>query len=98
MRPGNLQGGFNWYIGQNQGRLAVMAGTAPKPPKIAVPARVHWGRHDPILRSEWADVLPAYFEDVELSFCEGAGHFVHMEQPDEAAAVIDAFFSRLAGR
>ena len=28
-------------------RLAVMAGTAPKPPRIRQPARVLWGRHDP---------------------------------------------------
>jgi epoxide hydrolase 4 len=46
MRPGNMQGGFNWYIGQNAGRLAVMAGTAQRPPKITVPTRVLWGRHD----------------------------------------------------
>ncbi len=97
MRPGNMQGGFNWYIGQNRGRLAVMAETAPKPPKIAVPARVFWGRHDPILRSDWANVLTDYFEDVEIGFCEDAGHFVHYEQPDQAAAVIDGFFKRLQG-
>lgn len=95
MRPGNLQGGFNWYIGQNAGRLAVMAQTAPRPPKITVPTRVFWGRHDPILKAEWADVLDDSFEDVEISFCEDAGHFVHYEQPDQAAAVIDAFFSAL---
>jgi epoxide hydrolase 4 len=95
MRPGNMQGGFNWYIGQNSGRLAVMAGTAPRPPKITVPARVLWGRHDPILKAEWADVLDSYFTDVEVSFAEEAGHFVHYEQPDLAAQAIDAFFSRL---
>ena len=95
MRPGNMQGGFNWYIGQNAGRLAVMAGTAPKPPKITVPARVLWGRHDPILKAEWADVLGDYFTDVEVSFADGSGHFVHYEQPGHAAEAIDAFFSRL---
>ena len=61
MRPGVLQGGFNFYISQNAPRLAVMAGTAPKPDKIRVPARVVWGRHDPILKAEWADVLPEAF-------------------------------------
>ncbi|MEI8145113.1 MAG: alpha/beta hydrolase [Alphaproteobacteria bacterium] len=95
MRPGTMQGGFNWYIGQNAGRLAVMAETAPKPPKITRPSRVLWGRHDPILRSDWADVLDAYFTDVEVSFAEEAGHFVHYEQPDQAASAIDAFFTRI---
>jgi epoxide hydrolase 4 len=95
LRPGVLQGGFNWYLSARAGRLAVMAGTAPKPPKIAVPSRVLWGRHDPILKSVWADVLPDYFEDIEIGFAEGSGHFVHREEPDLAAAAIGDFFVRL---
>jgi pimeloyl-ACP methyl ester carboxylesterase len=98
MRPGNLQGGFNWYISQNPGRLAVMAGTAPKPPKIAAPARVLWGRHDAVLRSAWIDVVGDYFENVEAGIAEDAGHFVHYEAPDLAAAEIDRFFSRIGYR
>ena len=93
LRPGNLQGGFNWYVSANEGRLATMAGTAPKPPVIGVPARVLWGRHDPVLRSEWADVLPDYFAEVEVSFAEDSGHFVHYEEPDLAAAEIRRFFA-----
>ena len=98
LRPGNLQGGFNWYISQNGPRLAVMAGTAPKPPKIKQPARVLWGRHDPVLRSDWIDVVADYFDDVEASIAEGAGHFVHYEIPNEAAAEIDRFFTRIGHR
>ena len=95
LRPGNLQGGFNWYVSQNAGRLAVMAGTAPKPPKIRQPARVFWGRHDPVLKSGWIDVVGDYFEDVEASIAEDAGHFVHYETPDAAAAEIERFFMRI---
>ena len=98
MRPGNLQGGFNWYISQNAGRLAVMAGTAPKPPKITQPARVLWGRHDPVLKSAWIDVVPEYFENVEASIAEDAGHFVHYERPDLAATEIGRFFERIGYR
>jgi pimeloyl-ACP methyl ester carboxylesterase len=98
LRPGNLQGGFNWYISQNASRLAVMAGTAPRPPKITQPTRVFWGRHDPVLRSDWIDVVPDYFEDVEASIAEDAGHFVHYETPDPAAAEIDRFFTRIGYR
>jgi len=98
LRPGNLQGGFNWYISQNAGRLAVMAGTASKPPKIKQPTRVFWGRHDPVLRSDWIDVVPEYFEDVEASIAEDAGHFVHYETPDPAATEIDRFFTRIGYR
>jgi pimeloyl-ACP methyl ester carboxylesterase len=98
LRPGNLQGGFNWYISQNAARLAVMAGTAPKPPKIAQPARVLWGRHDPVLRSAWIDVVGEYFNNVEASIAEDAGHFVHYEVPDLAAAEIERFFRRIDHR
>lgn len=93
LRPGNMQGGFNWYIGQNSGRLAIMAGNAPKPPMITVPSRVLWGRHDPILKADWADILGDYFTDVVVSFAEDAGHFVHYECPDLAATEVDRFFS-----
>ncbi|MFZ4806257.1 MAG: alpha/beta fold hydrolase [Hyphomicrobiaceae bacterium] len=97
MRPGNLQGGFNWYIGARDGRLAIMSGTAPKPPMITVPTRVLWGRHDPILKSAWADVLDQYFTDLEVGFAEGSGHFVHYEEPDLAATEIDRFFGTRLG-
>jgi len=93
LRPGNLQGGFNWYVSANAARIAMMAGTAPKPPVITVPTRVLWGRHDPVLRSEWADVLPDYFSEVEVGFAEGSGHFVHYEEPDLATAAIRDFFT-----
>ena len=73
-----------------------MSGEAAKPAMITVPSRVLWGRHDPILKSEWACVLSEYFTDVEVSIAEHAGHFVHYEAPDLAATEIDRFFSRLA--
>lgn len=75
-----------------------MAGTAPKPPKINQPARVLWGRHDPVLKSAWIDVVPAYFENVEAGIAEDAGHFVHYEVPDLAAAEIGRFFERIGWR
>jgi pimeloyl-ACP methyl ester carboxylesterase len=93
MRPGNLQGGFNFYISQNAPRLAVMAGTADRPPKIKAPTRVVWGRHDPILKAEWVDVLPDAFEDLSVDIAEDCGHFVHYENPDRAAQEIEAFFA-----
>ena len=98
LRPGNLQGGFNWYVSQNAGRIATMAGTAPKPPKIMQPARVFWGRHDPVLRSAWIEFVPEYFENVEAGIAEDAGHFVHYEIPDAAAAEIDRFYRRIGYR
>ena len=97
LRPGVLQGGFNWYISQNPGRLAVMAGTAPKPVKITAPTRVLWGRHDPVLKADWADALPDHFADITVDFAETCGHFVHYEDPDLAAAEIGRFFAAPSG-
>ena len=95
MKPGNLQGGFNWYIGGRRARLALMRGEAPDQPPIATPTRVLWGARDPILKAEWTDRLPEFFTDLEASVAEEAGHFVQMEQPELAAAAIRAFFDRI---
>lgn len=96
MRPGNLQGGFNFYISQNAPRLAVMAGAAPRPEIIKAPTRVVWGRHDPILKADWVDALPDAFEDLSVDIAEHCGHFVHYEDPDLAAEEIARFFSGLS--
>lgn len=92
MKPGNLRGGFDWYRSQNAARIAAIDGHPTPSVKIHQPARVHWGRHDPILKSEWAAFVPDHFDQAEVSFCESAGHFVHVEAPDDAAEVFAAFF------
>jgi len=96
MRPGNLQGGFNWYGSNHAGRMAIIKGTAPLPPPITLPTRVYWGRHDPVLKVEWMDRLPEFFIDLEAGIAEDAGHFVHYETPDQAAVEVAKFFGRIA--
>lgn len=95
MKPGNLQGGFNWYISANRARLAAITGTALPLPPITTPTRVLWGGLDPVLKAEWADRLPEFFSDIEVSVAPDAGHFVQMEQPELAARAITAFFTRI---
>lgn len=95
MQPGNLQGGFNWYIAAAPGRLAVQEERAPPSPRITVPTRVMWGDHDPLFPYAWTDRLGETFERLELSPFEGAGHFPHKEEPDRAAEAIAAFFGSL---
>jgi pimeloyl-ACP methyl ester carboxylesterase len=97
MKPGNLQGGFNWYISAHQARLAVMRGEVPRPPRapIALPTRVLWGESDPILKSAWADRLGEFFSNVRVTTVPEAGHFVHYEKPDLACREIRAFFTSL---
>jgi pimeloyl-ACP methyl ester carboxylesterase len=98
MKPGNLQGGFNWYVSSAAARRAVIEERLPAPAKIAVPACVRWGEHDPILPVRWADRLGEFFSDLDFAPMAGVGHFPHREDPDGAASAIAGFFERLGGR
>lgn len=99
MLPGNIQGGFDWYIGFNDIRLRVMtemaAGTAPAPARLDIPTRVLWGASDPVLKSEWSDRLPEFFNEIDVTVVPEAGHFVPYERPDVANAEITRFFERI---
>ena len=95
MRPGNLRGGFDWYIGVGEARMKMMREGAPDLPKIETPAYFLWGESDPILKARWADRLGDYFSDFEFEPAPGAGHFVHYERPDLANDRITRFFSEL---
>lgn len=95
MKPGNLQGGFNWYRSIHRARMATIEGSAPTPAPIAVPTRVLWGAHDPVLKAEWVDRLAEFFVgDLEVDVEPGAGHFIHLEVPERAAEAVGSFFSR----
>jgi pimeloyl-ACP methyl ester carboxylesterase len=92
MKPGNLQGGFDWYISANAARLATMRGEVPSLPPVTVPAKVRWGALDPVLKVEWMDRLGEYFTDLDAAPMEGVGHFPHREDPDRAALEIATWF------
>ncbi|MBV8522345.1 MAG: alpha/beta hydrolase [Acetobacteraceae bacterium] len=91
MKPGNLQGGFDWYLSAGPARRAAQEGTLPKRPPITVPSRMLWGKRDPLFPIEWADRLGEYFADYSIDFVE-AGHFVHAELPEQSAREVRAFF------
>jgi pimeloyl-ACP methyl ester carboxylesterase len=67
MKPGNLQGGFNWYLGNRAARRAVWTGHVPDLLPIEVRTRVYWGEHDPVLKGEWMDRLPETFANLHAS-------------------------------
>ena len=48
--------------------VAIMKGEAPPLPKISVKTCVRWGKHDPILLSQWTDKLGETFSDLDLRF------------------------------
>lgn len=92
-KPGNLQGGFDWYVGIDEARTEVMRHGPPELPRIGVPARFFWGEEDPLIRIGWADRLGDYFSDYTFAAAPGAGHFVHYETPGAANREISDFFS-----
>ena len=96
MTPGNLAGGFAYYRAAHAGRIAVMQGTAPALPPIAVPTCVRWAEHDPLFPYAWTDRLGETFTNLDLAMFEGVGHFPHMEDTDRATAEIARFFGGLA--
>ncbi|MFC7156887.1 alpha/beta fold hydrolase [Halomarina halobia] len=95
LKPGNLQGGFNWYVAADEDRKRLMRDGAPSMDPIEVPTRILWGELDPIVDSEWSDRLDEYFADYRLDTVPDAGHFVHHEKPDLANDEIESFFAGL---
>ena len=98
MRPGNLQGGFNWYRSVNAARMAMIEGRALPMPPISTRTRVLWGAHDPVLKASWTDRLHEHFSNLQLDLAPDAGHFVHIECPELAAQDIARFFRDGDGR
>jgi pimeloyl-ACP methyl ester carboxylesterase len=96
MKPGNLQGGFDWYISTNESRLDLIRSGPPELPKLETPTRIRWGESDSVLKVEWADRLGDYFADVDFAPMIEAGHFAHYERPDLANREISDFFRAIA--
>lgn len=92
-RPGNIQGGFDWYSGVAAFRRRMMREGALPTAKIDAPTYVLWGRHDPVLQYAWSDKLADYFSVLTLECAEDAGHFVHVEVPALANQRIISFLS-----
>lgn len=95
MLPGNLQGGFDWYIGVASLRRRMMQDGALPVPKIAAPTYLYWGEHDPVVRFDFSDKLADYFTDFTLEKAAGVGHFAHFENPTAWNQRMRTFFDRV---
>ena len=95
LKPGNLEGGFAYYRGANEARLAMIGGRAPVQPTIAVPTCVRWGQHDTLFPYAWTDNLDQTFSNLDLAMFEDVGHFPHREAPERASEEIAGFFTRI---
>jgi pimeloyl-ACP methyl ester carboxylesterase len=98
LKPGNLAGGFAYYRAAHAGRMAIIKGEAPPLPPITTPTCVRWAEHDPLFPYAWTDRLGETFSNLDLGRFAGVGHFPHREAPDQAAAEIDHFFTRIGWR
>lgn len=92
LKPGNMQGGFDWYLSSAPTRRKWLEGTLEPRPPITVPTRLLWGRRDPLIKPAWSDRLGEYFTDYHIDFVD-AGHYVHAEIPEEAAREVRSFFA-----
>jgi pimeloyl-ACP methyl ester carboxylesterase len=92
MKPGNMQGGFDWYLSSGPDRVRWLEGSLAPAPRIEVPVRMLWGRRDPLVPVGWADRLGECFGDYSIDFVD-AGHFVQVQLPDRAAQEVRDFFT-----
>lgn len=93
-KPGNIEGGFNYYRAAIPPRTNPPGGkAAPPPPPVSIPTAVRWPEHDKLFDPAWTDTLPKFFTKLDLKFFPGVGHFPHREDPDTAAREIGTFFS-----
>jgi pimeloyl-ACP methyl ester carboxylesterase len=95
MRPGNLRGGFDWYVGVGEARMKMMREGAPDLPKIEPPAYFLVGRERPHPEGPLGRPARGLLLRLRVRAGAGAGHFVHYERPDLANDRITRFFSGL---
>ncbi len=95
-KPGNVEGGFNYYRAAMPPRTNPPDGkAAPLPPPVLLPTCVRWSQYDKLFDYAWTDTLPRFFPQLDLKQFESVGHFPHRENPRQAAHYISEFFRSL---
>jgi pimeloyl-ACP methyl ester carboxylesterase len=59
--------------------------------RIGIPTLVLWGAADRIVTPDYGRAYAAAISGARFATIEGAGHFPHLEQPDEFARQVQAF-------
>jgi len=94
LQPGAARAALGYYRASFFGRAA----GGPRPRPIRAPTMILWGARDRFLGRE--TIEPAKMARLfagagpEISFIEGAGHFVQNEAPEAVNAALVAFLSR----
>ena len=66
--------------------------------RIAIPTLVLWGASDRLIEESYGRAFCAAVPGAKFERIEGAGHFPHREDPDQAAREIAGFFDRIGWR
>ena len=66
--------------------------------RVRVPTLLAWGEHDGIVTLDYGEKLCAALPDARLERIRKAGHYPHIERPDEVTDAIERFAQREALR
>lgn len=87
LRPGVARAALSYY-------RAAFRWPIVCPGKVTVPTLVLWGERDPALDERVLQDLPERVEQLRVLRLEGAGHFVHWDEPERVGEELSAFFSK----
>jgi pimeloyl-ACP methyl ester carboxylesterase len=77
MKPGNVQGGFNFYRAGQRGTWTNLDHTISDCPMTFLQ-----GLDDPCIPSAWTDLVTNWYTNYRIEYVPEAGHFMMCEKPD----------------
>ncbi len=77
MKPGNIQGGFNFYRSGQRKTWTDLDYTISSCPMTFLQ-----GMADPCIPARWTDLIPSWYTNFTLEYVPDAGHFMMCETPD----------------
>ena len=84
LRPGVVRAALSYY-------RAAFRWPIKSPGRISAPTLVLWGDADPALDPRLLDDLPSRVENLTVHHVEGAGHFVHWDDPQRVISELVTF-------
>jgi epoxide hydrolase 4 len=84
LRPGAARGALSYY-------RAALRWPIECPRKIEAPTLILWGDRDPALDVRLLDDVSEHVGQVDVHHVEGAGHFVHWDEPERVVSELHAF-------
>jgi epoxide hydrolase 4 len=92
-KPGAWQAMLNWYRAAGFDYSGHAGKARPAPPRIDVPFLLVWGDSDPLFAPSALHGLTDIAPKCQIKVFANGGHAVFREQPQECAALIEAFLT-----